>query len=76
MSPAVLDTRRVFAGHAAVAVANVLSHAKRPTRPPTCDRAMESRAVIEQAKGMIMARDRCTAEEAYDILNRISQQQT
>jgi len=36
---------------------------------------MDSRAVIEQAKGMIMARDKCTADEAFDILTRISQQQ-
>jgi AmiR/NasT family two-component response regulator len=36
---------------------------------------MESRAVIEQAKGIIMARDKCTAEQAFDMLTRISQQQ-
>lgn len=37
----------------------------------------ESRGVWLQtaAKGMIMARDKCSAEEAFDILTRISQQQ-
>ena len=75
LSPAVVDHAEVFAGHAAVAVANVMSHAHAVYEATHLRRAMESRAVIEQAKGMIMARDRCTAEEAFDILNRISQQQ-
>ena len=35
--------------------------------------AMESRAVIEQAKGVLMARDRCTPDEAFAVLRRISQ---
>jgi GAF domain-containing protein len=75
ISRAVLDHAVVFAGHAAVAVANVTNHAKAVDEATHLRRAMESRAVIEQAKGMIMARDHCTAEEAFDLLNRISQQQ-
>jgi AmiR/NasT family two-component response regulator len=35
--------------------------------------AMLSRAVIEQAKGIIMAQRRCTADEAFAILSKISQ---
>jgi AmiR/NasT family two-component response regulator len=35
--------------------------------------AMQSRAVIEQAKGILIARDRCTADEAFDMLKRTSQ---
>jgi AmiR/NasT family two-component response regulator len=34
---------------------------------------MESRAVIEQAKGIIMGERRCTAEEAFQILSKLSQ---
>ena len=34
---------------------------------------MANRAEIEQAKGIIMANTRCTAEEAFDILVRQSQ---
>jgi GAF domain-containing protein len=75
LSRAVLEHTEVFAGHAAVAVANVISHANAVNEATHLRRAMESRAVIEQAKGMVMARDRCTAEEAFDILDRISQQQ-
>jgi AmiR/NasT family two-component response regulator len=34
---------------------------------------MDSRAVIEQAKGIIMAARRCTADEAFTILSKLSQ---
>src|SRR5215216_4407374 len=74
-SSAFLEYAQVFAGHAAVAVANITSHAKAVNEATHLRRAMDSRAVIEQAKGMIMARDKCTADEAFDILTRISQQQ-
>jgi AmiR/NasT family two-component response regulator len=36
-------------------------------------KAMESRAVIEQAKGIIMGDRRCTAAEAFAILTKLSQ---
>jgi GAF domain-containing protein len=70
-----LEHAQVFAGHAAVAVTNITSHADALNEVTHLRKAMESRAVIEQAKGMIMARDRCSAEEAFDMLTRISQQQ-
>ncbi|MEV1154850.1 ANTAR domain-containing protein [Micromonospora chokoriensis] len=35
--------------------------------------AMRSRAVIEQAKGIIMGERRCTADEAFAILAKASQ---
>jgi AmiR/NasT family two-component response regulator len=34
---------------------------------------MESRAVIEQAKGIIMGQRRCTADEAFRLLSKLSQ---
>jgi hypothetical protein len=37
--------------------------------------AMQSRATIEQAKGVIMATTRCSAEEAFDVLRAQSQQE-
>jgi GAF domain-containing protein len=74
-TPTLLEHAQVFAGHAAVAVANVTSHANAVNEATHLRRAIESRAVIEQAKGMIMARDRCTADEAFAMLTRISQQQ-
>ena len=38
-------------------------------------RAMESRGFIEQAKGIIMARQHCNADEAFEWLVRLSQVQ-
>jgi AmiR/NasT family two-component response regulator len=35
--------------------------------------AMRSRAVIEQAKGVLMARRRCSPDEAFDVLREVSQ---
>ena len=37
--------------------------------------AMEHRAEIEQAKGILMATQRCTADEAFDLLRRASQRE-
>jgi AmiR/NasT family two-component response regulator len=34
---------------------------------------MDSRAVIEQAKGVIMAGRRCSADDTFAMLTRISQ---
>ena len=36
-------------------------------------KAMENRAVIEQAKGIIMGERRCTPDEAFAILTKLSQ---
>ena len=35
-------------------------------------RAMESRAVIEQAKGIVMAQRKCTAQEAFTMIRTVS----
>ena len=36
-------------------------------------RAMETRAVIEQAKGILIAQQHCTPEQAFELLTRLSQ---
>jgi AmiR/NasT family two-component response regulator len=36
-------------------------------------KAIETRDVIGQAKGILMERDRLTADEAFDVLSRASQ---
>ena len=38
------------------------------------NRALSSRAVIDQAKGIMMVTHRCTADEAFQLLARLSQQ--
>jgi GAF domain-containing protein len=64
---------QTFAGYAAVALANAHLYDTTATLAQHMQAAMESRAVIEQAKGIIMGERRCTADEAFDLLRKISQ---
>ena len=57
----------------AVAVANADAHAQLADQARNMRIAMESRAVIEQAKGVLMAQRRCDAEQAFEILRQASQ---
>jgi GAF domain-containing protein len=64
---------QTFSGYAAVALANAHLYDATATLAQHMQAAMESRAVIEQAKGIIMGDRRCTADEAFRILSRLSQ---
>ncbi len=64
---------QTFAGYAAVALANAHLYDVTATLAQHMQAAMESRAVIEQAKGIIMGDRRCTADEAFRILSMLSQ---
>ncbi len=64
---------RQFAGYAAIALANAHLYESTATLAEQMRAAMESRAVIEQAKGIIMGDRRCTADEAFAILAKVSQ---
>jgi GAF domain-containing protein len=57
----------------AVAVANADAHAQLFDQARNMRVAMESRAVIEQAKGVLMAQRRVDAEKAFEILREASQ---
>jgi GAF domain-containing protein len=57
----------------AVAVANADAHWQVTEQARNMRLAMESRAVIEQAKGVLMAQRRVTAEQAFEILRDASQ---
>jgi len=69
----VLEYAQVFAGYAAVAVNNVTRYAEALDEANHLREAMESRATIEQAKGILMAHNHCSSDEAFDMLRRISQ---
>ncbi len=56
----------MFATHAAVALAAAQHDEQMHT-------ALQTRDVIGQAKGIVMAQQQVTAEEAFDILRRASQ---
>ena len=64
---------QTFGGYAAVAMANAHLYDTTANLAQHMRAAMDSRAVIEQAKGIIMGERRCTADEAFAILSRISQ---
>lgn len=62
-----------FAGYGAVALANAHLYEATSTLAEQMKSAMESRAVIEQAKGIVMSDRRCTADEAFAILAKVAQ---
>lgn len=68
-----VELAQTLAGYAAIALANVHLYESTATLAQQMQEAMQSRAVIEQAKGIIMGQRRCSAEEAFTILARVSQ---
>ena len=64
---------RAFASYAAVAVRNMHLYESTRDQAEHLDTAMKTRAVIEQAKGILMSQRRCDAEEAFALLAAASQ---
>lgn len=69
------DVACAFADQLGVAVASATIYAESFELARQLQQAMESRAVIEQAKGILMAAQRCNADAAFNILVRASQNQ-
>lgn len=67
------DLACVFADQLGVAAAAVTRYVESYELAHQLQQAMESRAVIEQAKGILMAAQRCGPQAAFDILVRASQ---
>jgi GAF domain-containing protein len=63
-----------LAGYAGIVLNNAGLYFTAATHAEQMAEAMRSRAVIEQAKGILMGGRRCTADEAFQILARISQE--
>jgi GAF domain-containing protein len=63
-----------FAAHAAVALANAQLYESTARLAEQMLQAMATRAVIEQAKGIIMRDNNCTPDEAFERLVQLSQQ--
>jgi transcriptional regulator with GAF, ATPase, and Fis domain len=61
------------AAYAAVAVGNLHRYDTAKKEAQDLQRAMQHRAVIEQAKGMIMLERRCTADDAFQFMVTLSQ---
>lgn len=63
-----------LAGYAAVMLSNAGLYFAASAQAGQMREAMQSRAVIEQAKGILMGGRRCDSDEAFAILVRLSQQ--
>ena len=68
-----IELARTFAGYAAVAIANAHLYHATAALAEDMRRAMETRAVIEQAKGILVAQLHCNPEQAFELLTRLSQ---
>ncbi len=64
-----------FATHAAIVLANAQAYWDAHQLSEDLATAMKSRAVIEQAKGILMGAQRCGPDEAFQILVRASQRE-
>lgn len=65
----------VFANHASVTLANARAYWATEELRRNLEIALETRGVIDQAKGILMGEQGCSAEEAFDILRRASQRE-
>lgn len=66
---------RHFADRAAVVLANAQAYWNAHELSTQLTEAMASRAVIEQAKGILMGSQRCSSDEAFNVLARASQRE-
>jgi len=64
---------RRFADEASRALALAVRLAERSEMSAHLQAALASRAVIDQAIGIIMGQNRCTADEAFEVLRNVSQ---
>lgn len=70
---ATVELGTTFAAYAGVALANMHLYQAQGRVAEQLQQAMQSRAVIEQAKGILMGKRRCTPQQAFDMLVRLSQ---
>jgi GAF domain-containing protein len=63
-----------FAPYAGVAVSNMYAYQDARELADNLQIALDSRAVIDQAKGILMERHKLTADQAFQVLARLSMQ--
>lgn len=69
------ETAALFAEQASVVLANAEAFTRAQSAAANLGQALISRSVIDMAKGIVMGRDHCGPEEAFDRLRRMSQTQ-
>ena len=67
------EVASTFAAYAGVALANMHLYEAQSRLADDLQTAMRSRAVIEQAKGILMGSRRCSSDEAFNVLVKLSQ---
>ena len=72
-TPAVRRALRLLAEQASAAVSNAELYQSASRLADQLTTALETRVVIEQANGALMAIQKCDADEAFDVLRRASQ---
>lgn len=73
--PSGVDIARAFAAQASIVLANTQSYWDAHDLSERLGEATRHRAVIEQAKGMLMVTQGCSADDAFDLLVRASQRE-
>jgi hypothetical protein len=71
--PNAQDTALLLATHASLAMTHTQAVTFADLQAVQLRRAMDSRDLIGQAKGILMSRHGLTADEAFDLLRRTSQ---
>ena len=68
-----VEVAALLATHAAVVLANAQAFENERVEKEHLAKALESRGVIERAKGVLIEREKCSADEAFQMLVRASQ---
>jgi GAF domain-containing protein len=68
-----IERARVFAAQAATALALTLRHIEQGQHATQLEDALQSRSVIDQAIGILMAQQKCDSETAFALLRKHSQ---
>jgi GAF domain-containing protein len=70
--PASREAAQQFAPYAGVAVSNMHAYSSARELADNLQTAIESRAVVDQAKGILMERHKLTADQAFQVLAQTS----
>ena len=70
-----IEVATQFGAQAGIVLANAQAYSDAHQLSENLAAAMQSRAVIEQAKGILMGAQRCSADEAFQMLVRASQRE-
>ncbi|MGH2756303.1 MAG: ANTAR domain-containing protein [Actinomycetota bacterium] len=71
-SDAQVHLARLFAKQSSILLANATAYADAQAHVDQLKEGLRSREVIGQAKGILMQRERCSADAAFDMLRQIS----